>query len=97
MTQTHPILSILHRWPSRQSLADDLGLSLIVVHRWHQRQSIPPEYDLRLLDAASRRNIPLLWRELMDAREKARELSPRPKPSRDQHGQPIVSIQGGNS
>ena len=86
MTQTHPILSILHKWPSRQTLADDLGLDVIVVHRWHQRASIPAKYDTRLLDAASRRNIPLLWRELMEARS-----APH-----DQHGHGLETMQGGN-
>lgn len=84
MTQTHPILSILHKWPSRQALAEDLGLDVIVVHRWHQRTSIPAKYDTRLLDAASRRNIPLLWRELMDARAA----------SSDQHGHGLETMQG---
>lgn len=68
MPQTHPIIDILNRWPSRQSLADDLSIPLVVVHRWHQRASIPAKYDTRILDCASRRNIPLNWRELMDAR-----------------------------
>jgi hypothetical protein len=95
MTQTHPILSILHLWPSRQMLADDLGLDLFVIHRWFQRKSIPPEYDLRLLDAASNRNIPLLWRDLMEAREIARGLAPRKKPSLDQRGHNQELMQGG--
>ena len=68
MEQTHPTLDILERWPSRQALADDMGKKLVVVHRWHQRKRIPSKYDARLLDAASERNIPLNWRELMDAR-----------------------------
>jgi hypothetical protein len=85
MKKSHPILTILHRWPSRQSLADDLGLDVVVVHRWHQRQSIPAKYDTRLLDAASSRNIPLLWRELMEARA----ASP------DQHGHDSETMQGG--
>lgn len=97
MSETHPILSILQLWPSRKELAADLGLSLVVVHRWHQRESIPPEYDLRLLEAASNRNIPLLWRDLMDARAKGRELSPRKKPSPDQHGHSVATIQVGKT
>lgn len=98
MTQTHPILSILNMWPSRQDLASDMGLPLIAVHRWHQRESIPPEYDLRLLDAAANRNIPLLWRDLMKAREVARELKPRGGKSSntDQHGHSAETMQGGN-
>jgi len=68
MHTQHPITNILARWPSRQALADDTGVALMAVHRWHQRQSIPAKYDAALLDAASRRNIPLNWRELMDAR-----------------------------
>lgn len=68
MSSYHAITDILSRWPSRQSLADDLGLDVIVVHRWHQRQRIPAKYDSALLDCASKRNIPLNWRELMDAR-----------------------------
>jgi len=96
MKQAHPILSILSLWPSRQDLAEDMNLSLIAIHRWHQRKSIPPEYDLRLLDAAANRNVPLLWRDLMKAREVARELAPRKKPSHDQHGHGLETMQGGN-
>ena len=84
MQTQHPILDILNKWPSRQSLADDINLAVIVVHRWHQRRSIPAKYDTRLLDAASRRNIPLLWRELMDARAA----------SADQHGHDMETMQG---
>lgn len=96
MQQTHPILTILSLWPSRQELADDMGLPLFAIHRWHQRESIPPEYDLRLLDAAANRNIPLLWRDLMKAREVARELKPRrnKKANTDQHGHGLETMQG---
>ncbi len=59
---------ILSRWPSRRAVADDLGKKPVVVHRWHQRQGIPQKYHAALLDAASRRNIPLNWRELLDHR-----------------------------
>lgn len=83
MSRNHAITDILSRWPSRQALADDLGLGVIVVHRWHQRQRIPAKYDSALLDCASKRNIPLNWRELMDAR------SPN-----DQHGHDGAAIQG---
>jgi hypothetical protein len=68
---------IIDRWPSRAEMAKDVGRPVIVVHRWWQRSSIPAKYDTRLLDAASARNIPLNWRELMDARS----------PNSDQHGQ----------
>lgn len=76
---------IIERWPSRSALADDVSVPVIVVHRWHQRASIPAKYDVRLLDAASARNIPLNWRELMDARN-----APN-----DQHGQIVATCQGG--
>ena len=84
MTQQHPIHSILSRWPSRQALADDISKPVVVVHRWHQRASIPAKYDAQLLDAASRRNIPLNWRELMDARSA----------SHDQDGHIFTKLQG---
>lgn len=84
MQATHPFISIMSRWPSRQMLAVDLNVPVIVVHRWHQRASIPAKYDVRLLEAASARNIPLNWRELMDARNVCN----------DQHGQRIDDCQG---
>jgi hypothetical protein len=87
MKTQHPIRTILNKWPSRQELADDLKLAVVVVHRWHQRASIPAKYDTRLLDAASARNIPLLWRELMDARAS----------SADQHGHNNHRLQEGNA
>jgi len=68
MQTNDPTQTILKRWPSRQAVADDTGVALVAVHRWWQRKSIPAKYDAALLDAASRRNIPLNWRELMDAR-----------------------------
>ena len=69
MQENHPIHSIIDRWPSRRELAADLGIDhVVVIHRWHKRERIPAKYDTRLLEAASRRNIPLNWRELMEAR-----------------------------
>ena len=73
MQENNRTLEILNRWPSRQAPADDLGKKIVVVHRWHQRKSIPSKYDARLLDAASARNIPLNWRELMDARSEGEQ------------------------
>ena len=63
-----PTQQIIKRWPSRQELAGDIGVDLFAVHRWFQRSSIPAKHDIAILDAASRRNIPLNWRELMEAR-----------------------------
>ena len=83
MENKNPTLDILNRWPSRSALASDVGAKLIAVHRWHQRSSIPAKYDSTLLDAASARNIPLNWRELMDARSA----------SRDQNGQSCANSQ----
>jgi hypothetical protein len=71
MEKTHPILDILERWPNRAALAADLGRKVVVIHRWHQRKRIPAKYDAAILDAASARNIPLNWRELMDARSES--------------------------
>lgn len=76
MTQKHPAQLIIERWPNRRTLCDDINqrvpesrkIELVAVHRWHQRKSIPGEYDAVILDAASDRNIPLNWRELIDAR-----------------------------
>lgn len=79
----HPIQKIIERWPNRQSLADDAGVDLFAVHRWYQRKSIPARHDMALLDAASRRNISLNWRELMEAR--ATHV--------DQHGHTAASVQ----
>ena len=76
MTQTHPILRILNLWPSRRAVLEDVNASLpegrkldmVAIHRWFQRKSIPSEYDAALIDGASKRNIALNWRELMEAR-----------------------------
>lgn len=94
MSTKHPIQQIIELWPSRQALADDIGRKVIVVHRWHEREGIPPAYDLRLLDAASNRNIPLLWRDLMAARTVPKTKS---KLSLDQHGHSSAAIQVGKS
>ena len=95
MKQTHPISRILQLWPSRQDLAADMGLPLIVIHRWHQREGIPPKYDLQLLEAASRRNIPLLWRELMHARTVPKTKAQKALP--DQDGHSGSELQEGNA
>lgn len=91
MQKNHPIQDIIELWPSRQTLADDLNLKVVVVHRWHKREGIPPIYDLRLLDAASRRNIPLLWRDLMAARTVPKT---KPKALSDQDGHTPAEMQG---
>lgn len=68
----HPIIDILGRWPSRKELAEDIGKGVIVVHRWHQRKSIPAEYDLDLVEAASKRGIGLSLEDLAKARQQVR-------------------------
>jgi hypothetical protein len=91
MQKNHPIQDIIELWPSRQVLADDLGLKVVVVHRWHKREGIPAVYDLRLLDAACRRNIPLLWRDLMVARTVPKTSV---KQAPDQDGHNLELLQG---
>ena len=68
MKQCKPFKSIVLMWPSRRELARDLGVSLSTVHHWVERDSIPAKYDAALLDAASARNLPLNWRDIMDSR-----------------------------
>lgn len=76
MDTKHPVQEIIERWPSRRALCDDINaglpegrrIDLVAVHRWHQRKSIPGQYDGLILASASMREIPLEWRELMDAR-----------------------------
>lgn len=63
----NPVAAILSQWPARQSIADDLGIELIVVHRWVQRGSIPPKYWLGLLQSAARREIPVTADDLVIA------------------------------
>lgn len=93
MSAKHPIQQIIELWPNRRTLAGDIGVDIFVVHKWHNREGIPPEYDLRLLDAASRRNIPLLWRDLMHARTVPK--TKRNSSSLDQHGHDPATMQGG--
>lgn len=76
MTQAPTILDILKRWPSRRAVLEDVNaarpqerkLEMVAIHRWFQRGSVPPEHDAALIDGASKRNIALNWRELMNAR-----------------------------
>lgn len=84
MNKSPTFLPILSRWPSRRELASDLGISIKAVHHWFERDSVPAKYDAALLDAASARNLPLNWRELMDARSV----------QRDQHGDTAAPDQG---
>jgi hypothetical protein len=59
---------VIDLWPSRSSMAADAGVSLMAVHNWWRRDQIPGKYDAALIDAASQKNIPLHWRQLMDLR-----------------------------
>ena len=68
MSSKHPFQDIIDRWPTQAVMAEDAGVKPIAVYRWYERKSIPAKHDAALIDAASRRNIPLNWRELMDAR-----------------------------
>lgn len=50
---------IIDAFPSRRHLAEKMGVQVEAVQKWRQRNSIPPEYDLRLVDAASAAEISL--------------------------------------
>ncbi len=59
------ISNLLAAWPTRAALAADLGVSVDRVHKWAQSGSIPSRYQLGVLEAASRRSIPLTADELV--------------------------------
>lgn len=69
MHQLDSFQSVIDLWPSRKAMADDLDVKLHRIHHWHHRNRIPADFDLRLLSAASKRNIPLHWRQLMGLRD----------------------------
>jgi hypothetical protein len=94
MAQKHLVKDILGRWPSLRHVADDINkrmpkgreIDRIAVYRWTKRNSIPGEYDIALLVAASERNIPLNWKELMLSRshhidQSGQETSPVQAPA----------------
>ncbi len=73
MTNIHPIISILSRWPSRRAVYEDAltadpDLDMVAVHRWFQRGSVPSKYDVALLQGADRRGIGLHFLEIANAR-----------------------------
>lgn len=49
--------TIIGLWPNRSQLAEDLDTTYGVVKQWDRRNSIPPEYWLRLVVAAKKRDI----------------------------------------
>lgn len=84
MTQQHPIVSILDRWPNRKAIADDAGVDLYAVHRWYQRKSINGRHDAALISGARRRKIRLSAKELAEARST----------HADQGGHIVLPVQG---
>lgn len=59
-------------WPKMSDLAADLKKPYPTVAAWKQRGSIPAEYDLDLIEAASKRGKTLTLEELASARRAAR-------------------------
>lgn len=60
---THPVITLLSRWPDRRSVHTDAAtynpeLDIVAVHRWFARQSVPSQYWLGLIEGAKRRGIP---------------------------------------
>lgn len=62
------VASILDLWPSMAVLADDLNIKPEMVRMWRFRGSIPAEYDLRIVQSAFRRDLPLALETLALAR-----------------------------
>ncbi len=69
---SHPVVSILLKWPSRQAVFDDArvadpSLQMVAVHRWFQRSSVPARFWGALLDGAVRRGFDLTSDEIVRA------------------------------
>jgi hypothetical protein len=62
------VASILDLWPSMAALADDLSIKPEMVRMWRYRGSIPADYDLRIVQSAYRRDLPLTLETLALAR-----------------------------
>lgn len=58
---------IIQKWPSYQSLADDIGQPVDTVRKWHQRNRIPATVWLSLTSAASRRRYGVTLQHLCEA------------------------------
>jgi ribosomal protein S16 len=49
------IRTFIDKWPTRETLASEVGVSKDVVHKWAQRGAIPAEHHLAIIEAAQRR------------------------------------------
>lgn len=61
---------IFNKWPSLAELARDIGESPIAVRHWKRRGSIPGEYDVAIVNAASKRGQIVTYEMLALARAK---------------------------
>lgn len=56
---------LIDLWPSQTTLAADLGEEdATLVRMWKYRQRIPAEYDVRIVDAATARGLPISFETL---------------------------------
>lgn len=60
----HTFNRIITKWPSYQSLADDLGQPVDTVRKWNKRNSIPAGVWMDLVSVASRRGFDVTLEDL---------------------------------
>lgn len=85
------ISTLIAAWPTRAMLASDLGLSVDRVHKWAQSGTIPARYQLGVLEAATRRAIPLTADELVRLNACDQKVHPPFSRSQSRDAQQTVS------
>ena len=71
--------SIIAMFPSAAALAREIGKNPITVRQWGNRGSIPGKYDVPILSAAKRLNVPLTLEMLAEARSPGKSGNPDEK------------------
>lgn len=57
------ITALINLWPTRRTLADEIGANEAAVHKWAANNRIPSDWQARVVRAARRRG----WREITPA------------------------------
>lgn len=66
------VIDLIALWPSQTTLAADLGeADATLVRMWKYRQRIPADYDVRIVDAAKARGLPVSFETLARLRAAA--------------------------
>lgn len=62
-----PVAKLIDNWPSRATLAEDLGGSVMSVHHMASRNVVPHKYRYPMAQSALRRGLPVTMDDIVKA------------------------------